>query len=129
MLTLLTLVGMFGALSSSTPKISYTTKMDTWMVTSVIFVFMTLLELVAVLVYKKYINNQNKNRKNTNAASPQAWEPNSTNSSQDKLEPNELTSEDIDKKLAFAEKCFVAVYFSFFIIFCLQYWFTILLQS
>ena len=124
MLTLLTLVGMFGTLSSSTPKISYTTKMDTWMVTSVIFVFTTLLELVAALVYKNlHLKNQNKNKKNTNASS-QAWEPNSTNSSQNASEPNELTSEDINKKLGFAEKCFVAIYFSFFTVFCLQYWFT-----
>ena len=125
MLTLLTLVGMFGALSSSTPKISYTTKMDTWMAASVIFVFTTLLELVAVLVYKNiYLNNQSKNGKNTNA-STHACEPNSTNSSQNKPETNELTSEDVDKKLAFAEQCFVATYFSLYMVFCLQYWLTI----
>ena len=128
MLTLLTLVGMFGALSSSTPKISYTTKMDTWMVTSVVFVFATLLELVAVLVYKNiYCNNHNKNRNTSSASFSQAWEPNSTFSSQNKPVTNELTSEDIDKKLAFAEKCFVAIYFSFYIVFCLHYWLTILL--
>ena len=119
MLTLLSLVGMFGSLSSSTPKISYTTKMDIWMVTSVFFVFTTLLELVAALVY----NNWHNNDQNTNTSSPQAWEPNTTNGS--KPETNVPTSDDIGKKLAFAEKCFVAVYFSFFIVFCLQYWLTI----
>ena len=64
MLTLLTLAGMFGSLSSSTPQISYTTKMDTWIMASVIFVFITLLELVAVLVYKMYLNDQKREETN-----------------------------------------------------------------
>ena len=104
MLTLLTLVGMFGNLSSSTPKISYTTKMDTWMLMSVIFVFTTLLELVAALIYKNMIlNNHNKKQKNSIASTSQACEPNSTNSSQNEPQTNGLTLEDINKKLAFGQ--------------------------
>ena len=99
-------------------QIGLYTKMDIWMVTCVIFVFTTLLELVAALVYKNWHNND----QNTNTSSPQAWERNTTNSS--KPETNVPTSDDIGKKLAFAEKCFVAIYFSFFTVFCLQYWFT-----
>ena len=55
MTALLTLAGMFGNLSSFTPQISYTTKLDNWMVASMIFVFSTLLELVVLLVYKMYL--------------------------------------------------------------------------
>ena len=60
MTTLLTLTGMFGSLSSSTPQISYMTKLDTWMVANMIFVFTTLLELVAALVFKTYLSHQSK---------------------------------------------------------------------
>ena len=115
MLTLLTLVGMFGSLSSSTPQISYTTKMDTWMVASVIFVFTTLLELVTVLVYKMNLNDQNKTREATNQ---NAWKR-KTDKSQDKPDITE------GKMLVFAERCFVTVYFAAFIIFCIHYWITI----
>ena len=116
MLTLLTLAGMFGSLSSSTPQISYTTKMDTWMLASVIFVFITLLELVTVLVYKMYLNDQSKKREETN---PNVWELKTADKSLDKPEISG------GKILVFAERCFVTLYFAAFIIFCIHYWITI----
>ena len=122
MLTLLALAGMFGSLSSSTPKISYTTKMDTWMLASMIFVFLTLLELVAALVYKMYLSDYNKNRKNVSNIndSPKVWAIIPKDNNHDTA-----TKQDIDKKLAFAENCFALVYFSVVVIFYIQYWITI----
>ena len=55
MTTLLTLSAMFGSLTSITPPISYTTKMDVWMVGCIIFVFSTLFEFTVVIFLKYYL--------------------------------------------------------------------------
>ena len=52
MTAFLTLAAMFGSVSTFTPPISYTTKLDNWIVTCVIFVFGSLMELVFVVLIK-----------------------------------------------------------------------------
>ena len=96
--------------------------MDTWMLASMIFVFLTLLELVAALVYKMYLSDYNKNRKNVSNINdgPKVWAINPKDNNHDTA-----TKQDIDKKLAFAENCFALVYFSVVVIFYIQYWITI----
>ena len=42
MTTLLTLAAMFSAIATTTPRVSYSSKLDIWMVFCVIFVFGTL---------------------------------------------------------------------------------------
>ena len=98
--------------------------MDTWMLASMIFVFLTLLELVVALVYKMYLSDHNKNRKEVSNKndSPQVWPIKPKHKNHDKPETKQ---EDIDKKLAFAESCFVLVYFSVVVVFYIQYWITI----
>ena len=54
MTVLLTLTSMFDSLTDSTPRISYTTKLDNWMVICIIFVVFVLAELVIVL----YLSNR-----------------------------------------------------------------------
>ena len=53
MTALLTLGAMLSSQSNFTPQISYTTKLDHWMVTCISFVFAALMELVFVLLMKK----------------------------------------------------------------------------
>ena len=57
MTTLLTLSSMFSALSNITPPISYTSKLDIWMVACITFVFGTLFEFTIVIFLKYYLNN------------------------------------------------------------------------
>ena len=57
MTTLLTLSSTFASLSSVTPPISYTTRLDIWMVTCIIFVFFTLAEFTLVIFLKYYLVN------------------------------------------------------------------------
>ena len=54
MTTLLTLVSMFGSLSTVTHLISCTTKPDVWMVACIVFVFLTLAEFTGVIFLKYY---------------------------------------------------------------------------
>ena len=61
MTALLTLITMFGALSVFTPQISYTTKLDNWMVTCILFVFSALIETVVTLLLNK-ISGSDKNK-------------------------------------------------------------------
>ena len=61
MTALLTLITMFGALSVFTPQISYTTKLDNWMVTCILFVFSALIETVVTLLLNK-ISGPDKNK-------------------------------------------------------------------
>ena len=61
MTALLTLITMFGALSVFTPQISYTTKLDNWMVTCILFVFSALIETVITLLLNK-ISGPDKNK-------------------------------------------------------------------
>ena len=118
MTTLLTLAGMFGSLSSFTPQISYTTKLDNWMVTSMIFVFITLLELVGALMIKIYLMDITRT---TDPPKVTVW---ATKTDEKQKEPSkkDFRAEQIDKILVFAEKCFTLLYFSVYIIFCLAYW-------
>ena len=55
MTTLLTLSGMFASLNTVTPPISYSTKLDTWMVSCIIFVFGSLFEFTIVIFLKYYL--------------------------------------------------------------------------
>ena len=57
MTTMLTLAGMFGGLITVTPPISYTTKLDVWMITCIVFVFGTLAEFTIVIFLKYYLQN------------------------------------------------------------------------
>ena len=60
MTSLLTLTAMFGSLSIFTPQISYTTKLDNWMVLCIIFAFSPLIELICALSLKN-LNQADKN--------------------------------------------------------------------
>ena len=55
MTTLLTLASMFGSLTSITPPISYYTKLDIWMISCMVFVFLTLAEFTLVIILKYYL--------------------------------------------------------------------------
>ena len=55
MTTLLTLSSSFAALSTVTPPISYTTRLDVWMVTCIVFVFLTMAEFTLVIILKYYL--------------------------------------------------------------------------
>ena len=55
MTTMLTLSAMFGSLTSITPPISYTTRLDQWMIACIVFVFATLMEFTTVIFLKYYL--------------------------------------------------------------------------
>ena len=57
MTTLLTLASMFGGLVDVTPPISYTTKLDVWMIACIISVFGALAEFTTVIFLKYYLQN------------------------------------------------------------------------
>ena len=57
MTTLLTLYTSFASLSTVTPPISYTTRLDVWMVTCIVFVFLTMAEFTLVIILKYYLFN------------------------------------------------------------------------
>ena len=57
MTTLLTLSSSFASLSTVTPPISYTTRLDVWMVTCIVFVFLTIAEFTLVIILKYYLVN------------------------------------------------------------------------
>ena len=58
MTVLLTMTAMYGSLAIFTPQISYTTKMDNWMLACIIFVLTPLIELVAALSLKHSSSDQ-----------------------------------------------------------------------
>ena len=55
MTTLLTLAAMFSAIATTTPRVSYSSKLDIWMVFCVIFVFGTLMEFSLLIFLQKQI--------------------------------------------------------------------------
>ena len=55
MTTLLTLTAMFGSTRGSAPRVSYSSHLDIWMVTCIVFVFGSLIEFT--LVHSLYRNN------------------------------------------------------------------------
>ena len=55
MTTLLTLAAMFSAIATTTPRVSYSSKLDVWMVFCVIFVFGTLLEFTFLIFLQKHV--------------------------------------------------------------------------
>ena len=57
MTTLLTLSSSFASLATVTPPISYTTRLDIWMVTCIVFVFLTMAEFTLVIILKYYLVN------------------------------------------------------------------------
>ena len=57
MTTMLTLSSMFSSLTTITPPISYTTKLDIWMVSCIAFVFGTLFEFTVVIFLKYYLKH------------------------------------------------------------------------
>ena len=69
MTSLLTLTAMFGSLSILTPQISYTAKLDNWMVICIIFVFSPLIELICALSLKN-LNQEDTNWNHGNRVSP-----------------------------------------------------------
>ena len=90
------------------------------------FVFTTLLELVAALVYRTTkLGDQNVySRNDSNKIDPsKVLVFKSANNSH---ETKATTQEDVDNKLTCAERYFAVLYFTIFTIFCLQYWLTIL---
>ena len=94
MTTLLTLASMFAGLVDLTPPISYTSKLDTWMITCIVFVFGTLAEFTVVIVLKYYLHNLPpialSNPSDTKSSTPR---------SSSTLELNNSTITTIDKAL------------------------------
>ena len=60
MTVLLAMTAMYGSLAIFTPQISYTTKMDNWMLACIIFVLTPLIELVVALSLKHSSEQQSK---------------------------------------------------------------------
>ena len=58
MTTLLVLTAMFGSTRGSVPRVSYSSYLDIWMVTCIIFVFASLIEFT--LVHSLYRKNNKK---------------------------------------------------------------------
>ena len=71
MTTLLTLSSMFNALTTITPPISYTTKLDIWMVCCIFFIFGTLLEFTVVIFLKYYLRHLPLNFAHSRAETPE----------------------------------------------------------
>ena len=57
MMTLLTLSAMFGSTRQNVPKVSYVSYLDIWMVTCIIFVFVSMIEFVVVQFLHKSQRN------------------------------------------------------------------------
>ena len=55
MTALLTISTMFGTVTSQMPPVSYTTKLDIWMVGCIAFLFGALVEFTAVVFIKLYV--------------------------------------------------------------------------
>ena len=55
MTALLTISSMFGSINSQTPPVSYTTKLDVWMVACITFLFGALVEFTVVVYVKLYL--------------------------------------------------------------------------
>ena len=54
MTTLLSLTAMFGATGRSTPKVSYISYLDIWMMVCIIFVFLSMVEFTVVqILYRR----------------------------------------------------------------------------
>ena len=87
-----------------------------------IFVFTTLLELVAALVFKTYLSHQSKKQNQVGSTSKASWVKSTDDNKKNVLV---LTSDDIEKKVAFAERCFTLLYFAIFLAFCVIYWLSI----
>ena len=62
MTTLLTLIAMFGATKKDTPKVSYISYLDIWMLACIIFVFVSMIEFV--VVHQFFTNNQKRQAEN-----------------------------------------------------------------
>ena len=62
MTTLLTLIAMFGATKKDTPKVSYISYLDIWMLACIIFVFVSMIEFV--VVHQFFKNNQKRQAEN-----------------------------------------------------------------
>ena len=68
MTTLLTLAAMFSAIATTTPRVSYSSKLDVWMVFCVIFVFGTLLEFTLLIFLQKQVFATRLKRSFTNTS-------------------------------------------------------------
>lgn len=55
MTALLTISSMFGSINAQTPPVSYTTKLDIWMVACITFLFGALVEFTIVVYVKLYL--------------------------------------------------------------------------
>lgn len=53
MTTLLTLTAMFGSTRQNVPRVSYTSYLDIWMLTCILFVFSSMVEFVVVQFFIK----------------------------------------------------------------------------
>ena len=70
MTVLLTMTAMYGSLAIFTPQISYTTKMDNWMLACIIFVLTPLIELVVALSLKHSSDHPSNSKVTPNKLSP-----------------------------------------------------------
>ena len=124
MTALLTLITMFGALSVFTPQISYTTKLDNWMVTCILFVFSALIETVVTLLLNK-INGPDKNKvpsaSNVHVKKVMAIDGSKTKNN--KTKPSEVTKCQKFYYLTGAiDTIFLIIFLSLFSLFNAVYW-------
>lgn len=138
MTTLLTLASMFGSLSSVTPRISYVTKLDVWMVVCIVFVFGSLLEFTIIVFIKNYFADvsylmDSIPRATSSVSSKIAWiGPESDATKDGKASPKKASPAkaekvpDNDRKadalVAKIERISVVGFPSLFLIFNIGYW-------
>lgn len=116
MTALLTISTMFGTITSQTPPVSYTTKLDIWMVGCITFLFGALVEFTAVVLIKLYIYAPVPKPIQTETRIPIAEEKNASAN-----HPSSI--EDMGKRLARSiDKASLVGFFVTFLAFNVVYW-------
>lgn len=118
MTAFLTLAAMFGSVSTFTPRISYTTKLDNWMVTCIIFVFFALMELVFVVLMKDVKSEKLQKPKPRNKVLGFV----DIDSSHGHHTPEGVTKCNTFVKIASYDNAFLTIFLVSFFIFNLVYW-------
>ena len=124
MTALLTLITMFGALSVFTPQISYTTKLDNWMVTCILFVFSALIETVVNLLLNKiYGPEKNKVSPATNVHVKKVMALDGSRAVNNDTKPSEVPkSQKFYLLTGNIDTIFLIIFLSLFSLFNAVYW-------
>ena len=129
MTALLTMTAMYGSLNEFTPRISYTTKMDNWMIACIVFVLIPLIELVLVLSLPAS-ENKTASASSFRVINPNVWGSGPPETS-DKKRMEDVGARSWKLKLfwikwklsqTMLDKCSLMVFFLTFTIFNCIYW-------